>query len=54
MSKYKPLKPRKEEYQGKTEQQVQDNNSFAVFALICMGITIIVSIIHEIILWQSK
>jgi len=29
-------------------------DSFAVFALICMGITIIVSITHEIILWASK
>jgi hypothetical protein len=29
-------------------------DSFAVFALICLGITIIVSITHEIILWQSK
>ena len=48
MSKRKPLSPRKEEYQGKTEQQVKDNTSFAVFAIICLLATIVASIAHEI------
>jgi hypothetical protein len=49
-----PLAPRKEEYQGKTEQQMQDSNSFTVFAIICLLATLVVSITHELILWVSK
>ena len=48
MSKRKPLGPRKEEYQGKTEQQTKDSTSFAVFAIICLLATIVASVIHEI------
>jgi hypothetical protein len=51
MTKRKPLAPRKEEYQGKTEQQIQDSNSFVVFTLICLGVTLIVSIVHEIYMY---
>ena len=29
-------------------------DSFAVFALICMGITIVASMLNELILWLSK
>jgi hypothetical protein len=55
MSKKKPpLVPRKEEYQGKTEQQVNNSSTFATFAIICLLTTLLVSIIHEIILWASK
>ena len=59
MSKKKPLVPKKgewvkENYQGKTEEQVNDSTSFAVFAIICLVATILVSLIHEIYLWASK
>jgi hypothetical protein len=37
--------------QGKRDDQVEDSNSFAIFALICMGITIIASAINELIIW---
>jgi len=48
-----PFAPRKEEYQGKTEQQVQDSNSFTTFAIICLLATIVVSIVHEIYIWLN-
>jgi len=59
MSKRKPLVPKKDEWernnwQGKTEQQVQDSNTFTVFAIICLITTIIVSVAHEIYLYLSK
>jgi hypothetical protein len=40
--------------QGKRDDQVEDSNSFAVFALICMGITIVATMLNELILWLSK
>jgi hypothetical protein len=40
--------------QGKRNNQIKDSNSFAVFALICMGITIVASMVNELILWLSK
>ena len=33
--------------QGKRDDQVEDSNSFAVFALICMIITIVVSLLTD-------
>ena len=59
MSKRKPLVPKKDEwvkenYQGKTEQQVNDSTSFTAFAIICLIATIVVALIHEIYLWVSK
>ena len=58
MSKLKPQAPLKkdwnkdaDEFQGKRSDQVQDSNSFAVFAIICLLITLIVSITHEIYIW---
>lgn len=59
MQKRKPLVPKKdkwnkENYQGKTEEQVNDSNTFAAFAIICLVATILVSLIHEIYLWASK
>jgi hypothetical protein len=33
--------------QGKRNDQVEDSNSFAVFALICMIITIVVSLLTD-------
>jgi hypothetical protein len=44
----------KENYQGKTEEQVNDSNTLAAFAIICLVATILVSLIHEIYLWASK
>ena len=40
--------------QGKRNNQIKDSNSFAVFALICMGITIVASMVNELISWLSK
>jgi hypothetical protein len=40
--------------QGKRDDQIKDSNSFAIFALICMGITIIASMINELVIWLSK
>jgi hypothetical protein len=37
--------------QGKRDDQVEDSNSFAIFALICMVITIIVSLLTD---WVAK
>ena len=59
MPKRKPLVPKKDEwnkenYQGKTEEQVNDSNTLAAFAIICLVATILVSLIHEIYLWASK
>lgn len=59
MSKRKPLASKKDEwvkenYQGKTEQQIQDSNAIAMFALICLGLTLITTIIHEVYLWVQK
>lgn len=51
MSKRKPLAPRKEEYQGKTEEQINHSTSFTAFAIICLLATIVVSIAHEIYIW---
>jgi len=53
MSKNKPQVPRKEEWQGKTEQQIQDSNSFTAFAIICLLATLVVSIVHEIYIWLN-
>ena len=36
------------------KKQDKPDTSFAIFALVCLGITIIVSIIHEIIFTWSK
>jgi len=33
--------------QGKRNDQVEDSNSFAVFALVCMVITIVVSLLTD-------
>jgi hypothetical protein len=38
-------------HQGKRDDQVEDSNSFAVFALICMVITIVVSLLTD---WLVK
>ena len=54
MSKKPPLVPRKEEYQGKTEEQIQSSNTLAVFAIICLLATLVVSIVHEIYLYLQK
>ena len=59
MSKKPPLVPKKDEwikenYQGKTEDQVNDSTSFTAFAIICLLATLIVSITHEIYIWVSK
>ena len=54
MKKRPPLAPRKEEYQGKTEQQVNNSTSFATFAIICLIATIVVSMAHEIYIWAQK
>lgn len=37
--------------QGKRNDQVEDSNSFAVFALVCMVITIVVSLLTD---WLVK
>ena len=37
--------------QGKRDDQVEDSNSFAVFALVCMVITIVVSLLTD---WLVK
>jgi hypothetical protein len=39
------------EEQGKRDDQVEDSNSFAVFALVCMVITIVVSLLTD---WLIK
>ena len=52
--KRKPLVPRKEEYQREVDEQEQYNPSFAIFAIICLITTIIVSVAHEIYLYLSK
>jgi len=56
MSKRKPLVPKKDEwnkenYQGKTKEQVDDSNAFAMFAIICLLATLLVAVIHEVYMW---
>jgi hypothetical protein len=56
MQKRKPLVPKKDEwnrenYQGKTKEQVDDSNTFAAFAIICLLATLLVVAIHEVYIW---
>jgi hypothetical protein len=52
MKKRPPLVPRKEEYQqDKTNDQIKYSNSFTAFAIICLLVTLIVSIAHEMYIW---
>jgi len=41
----------KENYQGKTKEQVDDSNTFAAFAIICLLATLLVVAIHEVYIW---
>jgi hypothetical protein len=37
--------------QGKRDNQIEDSNSFAVFAVICLLATLVVAVIHEMYIW---
>jgi hypothetical protein len=58
MSKLKPQSPLKEDwnssdYQGRSKKQVDSDNSVAAFSVICLLITLVVALIHELYLWLS-
>jgi hypothetical protein len=58
MSKNKPQAPRKEEWdsnewQGRSKKQVDSDNAVAAFSIICLLITLVVALIHEVYLWLN-
>ena len=55
MQKRKPLVPKKDEwnkenYQGKTKEQVDDSNTFAAFAIICL----LATLLEEVTGWEYE
>lgn len=55
MNKNKPLVPKKEDWKDIDEiQEKPERDSFSVFVIICCIITLISSIIHELILLSVK
>lgn len=55
MSKNKPITPKKEDWKSTDEIYEQPKrDSFSVFVIICCIITLISSIVHELILWSVK
>ena len=59
MSKIKPKAPLKEdwdpnEWQGRNKKQVDSDNAVAAFSVICLLITLVVAMAHEIYLWLQN
>ena len=42
-----------EDWQGRSKKQVDSDNAVAAFSVICLLITLVVAVMHEIYLWLS-